>query len=326
MIRNKILLLVASCVLAGCADDDASTSLLGTLEWDRVAVPAEASEPVLSWVVAEGDQVEAGDLLLELDPHRLQARLAAAEAEATRAEAVLTEARNGARSETLERASASLARAQATAVQSRREDRRQDQLLRRGLTSVAARDTAQTELRQAEAAAREADAQLRELRAGTRIEQVRQAEATLATARAARDRARLDLQRLHVVAPRAGTVDALPFKPGDQPPVGSAVASLLVGDAPYARVFVPAPRRAALNAGDRFDVRVEGVDEPFSARLRSIRSEPSFTPYYALSGDDATRLVYRAELVLEGEAARHLPAGLPVSAEVSAESSDNDRD
>ena len=51
------------------------------------------------------------------------------------------------------------------------------------------------------------------------------------------------------------------------------------------------------------------------ARVRSIRSEAAFTPYYALTGDDASRLMYRAELVLQGEAARQLPAGLPLSAE-----------
>ncbi len=65
-------------------------------------------------------------------------------------------------------------------------------------------------------------------------------------------------------------------------------------------------------------MRVEGVATPFTATLRSIRSEPSFTPYYALAGDDASRLVYPAELVLDGAAAAELPAGLPVTAMVQA--------
>jgi HlyD family secretion protein len=77
-------------------------------------------------------------------------------------------------------------------------------------------------------------------------------------------------------------------------------------------VFVPAPQRAQLAIGARFEVHVEGLDKPFSATLRSIRSEPSFTPYYALAGDDASRLVYQAELLLDGGA--DLPAGLPVTA------------
>jgi HlyD family secretion protein len=47
-----------------------------------------------------------------------------------------------------------------------------------------------------------------------------------------------------------------------------------------------------------------------------IRSEPSFTPYYALIGEDAARLSYLAELQLD-KAAGELPAGLPVRVEFS---------
>ena len=95
----------------------------------------------------------------------------------------------------------------------------------------------------------------------------------------------------------------------------AALVSLLVGEAPYARVFVPADIRAQVRVGDSLRVFVEGIEQPFQARVRNIRSEASFTPYYALTGDDASRLMYRAELLLEGEAARRLPAGLPLHAE-----------
>jgi HlyD family secretion protein len=121
-------------------------------------------------------------------------------------------------------------------------------------------------------------------------------------------------RRLEVHAPRAGRVDALPFKLGDRPPVGAAVVSLLVGEAPYARVFVPEGLRASIQPGARFSVHVDGVAQLFTATLARIRSESSFTPYYALNGDDASRLTYRAELVLDGETARKLPAGIPCQA------------
>jgi HlyD family secretion protein len=45
-----------------------------------------------------------------------------------------------------------------------------------------------------------------------------------------------------------------------------------------------------------------------------IRSEPSFTPYYALIGKDAARLSYLAEVEL-GRPTGELPAGLPVRVE-----------
>jgi HlyD family secretion protein len=96
------------------------------------------------------------------------------------------------------------------------------------------------------------------------------------------------------------------------------LVSLLVGDAPYARVYIPASQRTRFELGDTLRVTVQGVAQPFTATLSSIRSEASFTPYFALSGDDASRLMYRAELRLHSEEARRLPAGLPLSAERDA--------
>ena len=80
------LLLAIALLCSGCGPQRLD-SLPGTLEWDRIALPAEASEPVLRWLVAEGDQVAAGDLLLELDPRRQQARVAQAQAEVEQASA-----------------------------------------------------------------------------------------------------------------------------------------------------------------------------------------------------------------------------------------------
>lgn len=47
--------------------------------------------------------------------------------------------------------------------------------------------------------------------------------------------------------------------------------------------------------------------------MRAIRSEPSFTPYYALTGDDVERLSYLAEIQVDAAAdMQALPAGVPV--------------
>lgn len=311
---HRLLLssLMLAC-LAGC--DAGGEQLLGTLEWDRVGLPAEASETVLSWQVAEGDRVEAGQPLLELDPRRQDARIAQARGEVAQAAARLAELSNGARSETIDSARASLARSRAEQVDAERNFTRIAELHRRKMVAVAELDRARAARDQAGAATRSAEAQLRELTNGTRPEQLEQAAAALDSARAGLAQLEVGREHLSLRAPRAGVVDALPFKVGDRPPAGAEVASLLVGEAPYARVFVPADIRAQVRVGDRLRVFVEGIEQPFQARVRTIRSEASFTPYYALTGGDASRLMYRAELLLEGEAARRLPAGLPLHAE-----------
>ena len=311
--RRLLLSTLLLAALTGCADAD--KPLLGTLEWDRVSLPAEASEVLLRIAVAEGERVEAGQLLLELDPRRQDARIAQARAEVEQAAAHLAELSNGARSETIDAARADLARNRAELTDAERSFSRIAELYQRKQVAIAELDRARAARDQASAATRSAEAQLRELTNGTRPEQLEQAAAALEAARGNLAQLQVGREHLSLRAPRAGMVDALPFKVGDQPPTGAELVSLLVGEQPYARVFIPASIRAQVSVGDVMRVFVEGVEQPFQARVRSIRSEAAFTPYYALTGDDASRLMYRAELVLQGEAARQLPAGLPLRAE-----------
>jgi len=310
---TSLSLALLATLLGGCAEPGPAP-IVGTLEWDRIAVTAELAEPVLKWAVAEGDRVEAGDAILELDARRQESRIAEARGQLASSEARLAELAHGARIETIDAARANVASAHAARTDAETEYTRAAELRKRELVAQSVVDQALAARNQRRAETDSAEAALRELTAGTRPEQVEQAAAAVDAARATLATLELTRERLTIRAPRAGRVDALPFRAGDQPPVGAALVSLLVGDAPYARVFVPAPRRAALAPGARFDVDVEGVAAPFGATLRSISSEPSFTPYYALAGDDASRLVYRAELVLDGGA--ELPAGLPVTATV----------
>ena len=300
-------------LLAGCNNSE-PPMLLGTLEWDRIGIPAEASETVLNWQVAEGDQVKAGQLLLQLDPRRLDAQVAQATAEVTQAQARLDELSNGARSEVIDAAQAALLRARADANAAARNFQRIDSLYQRKQLAIAELDRARASRDESAAAVSSADARLRELTNGTRPEQLAQASAALQAANSRLEQLQLNRQHLDVRAPRAGRVDSLPFRVGDQPPLHAEVVSLLVGDAPYARLFVPASLRNRLAIGDSLQITVESIATPFNGKLRSIASDPSFTPYYALTGEDASRLVYRAEVVLDDTDAAQLPAGLPLSA------------
>jgi HlyD family secretion protein len=113
------------------------------------------------------------------------------------------------------------------------------------------------------------------------------------------------------VAPRDAQVDSIPYRLGDQSPVGAPLVVLLAGDAPFARIYVPEPLRAGVKAGDAARVHIQGSDRTWPGTVRMIRSDPTFTPYYALTGQDATRLSFLAEVQLPPEA-RDLPAGLPL--------------
>jgi len=312
--------LSAACAIAFVASASAchrenEQTMLGTLEWDRIAVAAEVSEPILRIDVKEGATAHAGDAILSLDPRRTDAALAQAVADAAHAEAALAELRHGTRIETIDAARATLAGAESMQANAKRERDRRAEMRKRGLIAQADLDNAETALRTTTAQSNNARANLSEMLNGTRVEDIEQAEAQLASSKAAAERLTLTRARLDVRAPADGRVDALPFKLGDQPPVGATLVSMLSGAAPYARIYVPASQRARLTEGARCRVRIEGVDTAWTATIRTLRSDPAFTPYFALTGDDASRLAYRAELVLDGDAAKKLPAGLPAQAE-----------
>ena len=297
-----------------CACTKEPPQALGTIEYDRITLPAPAAERIVAIDVREGEQVMVGQSLLKLELTRTQSELAAAEAQARRQREALAELRAGPRSEDIAQAQANLAAAQAQAREARAYYERLRPLQGKNYVAAAELDRARAVAGNADGRVRAAHAALDELLHGTRPEQLAQGEAALAAAAAQAAAEHVVFDKLSVVAPRAGRVDSIPYKLGDQAPVGAPLAILLVGEAPYARIYVPEQQRVNVHVGAAIGVFVAGRKQPYAGNVRMIRSEPAFTPYYALIGADAARLSYLAEVALGNDAAE-LPAGLPVRVE-----------
>lgn len=284
---------------------------LGSLEYDRISVPAPAAERIDAISVREGETVAAGAVLMRLDARRIDAQTRAAQADALRASEAAALLERGPRSEAIAQARAQLAAAQAQASEAASRYRRLEPLGRQRLVAAIDVDNARAASQSAAAQVQVMRQALDALLHGNRPEEIAQGRAAQAAAEAQAQAQQVTLDKLTVIAPRAGRIDSLPFKPGDQPGIGAPLAVMLVGDAPYARIYVPERLRADVRVGDAATVEVEGRDQRWQGTVRMIRSEPAFTPYFALTGEDAARLSYLAEVQL-GEDARDLPAGLPV--------------
>lgn len=302
-------------LLAACAGGD-DARLLGTLERDRLELVAEASEPLIEIAVTEGQRVVAGEVLARLDPAAADQRLTQARAAVSQAERRLAELVTGPRREQILAARARLSGATARLDTARSEFERVRELAARGLLSAndldasrAARDSAEAEV----SASRE---QLLELERGTRGEVVDQARAALDATRARLAELEIGRSRLDVAAPRDGIVEALPYELGERPPAGAPVVVMLADGMPYARVFVPEPLRAQIAAGTTAVVRLDGSDRGWAGEVRYVSTEAAFTPYYALTERDRSRLSFLAEVVLTEDEARSLPTGMPVQVEL----------
>lgn len=297
-------------VLIGCNTDE--NVAVGTLEWNRVELIAEVSEPIVEILVKEGAQLRKGDPILRLDDRRMQAQLAEAEAERAQAAARLAELERGPRIERIEEARARLQGAQKDLEIRERELARQLQLVKQKLSSPEAVDNARRQRDSARAERDQARAALDELEHGTTVEELDQARQNLARSEAAAERLKISVQRLTIRAPVDGRLDDLPYKLGNQPAVNNVVAVMLTGDHPYARVYVPEALRVHVTPGTRASIHVDGVEQPFEGVVRKVSSDPSFTPYFALTEHDRGRLSYLAEIdLVQGS---DLPAGVPVQA------------
>jgi HlyD family secretion protein len=301
-------------MLCACTEGESNLAL-GTLERDRITLSATAAEIIINQPAAEGSHVETGDLLVQLDPTLQQANIAKIQGDLAQLQANLEKLNNGARPEEISAASARVDTASAVLQESERDVQRITGIAERGLAAKADLETAQSVRDTNAARLREAEAQLQLLLAGSRIEDIRLAQAQIQSAQALLQSEQQKLSNLAVVATRPGILDSLPWNTGERVTAGAQLAVLLADGPPYARVYIPEQSRAAINTGDNLIVHVDGVTTTYTGTVRWIALEPAFTPYYTLTSSERSRLVYLAEVVLAAEA-DNLPAGLPAQVEL----------
>ena len=311
MIKFRILVLPVFFLLVSC--EELPLQAVGQLESDRIELVAEFWEVITSINVTEGDSIQAGAIVLEQDTARIDLRIEESQANIRRIEAVFAEQMSGPRAETIDAAKAKLNAALIERDYRANELNRLAGLRARNLTSVETVDSAENFLKTAGASIELVSAQLAELEAGTRLEQIEQTNGQLDQARAQLASLQLDKQRLLVVSTTGGIVDSLLFELGERPRTGDVVAVLLSGDQPYARLYIPEPMRVQVRLGSQLQIAVDGLPGTLTGTVRRLASEATFTPYFALNERDRTRLSYVAEVRLPTQSER-LPDGVPVQA------------
>lgn len=314
----KFLLPATTLLFAACADTADDGHVVGELASDRLELIAEVNEPILEILVAEGQTVSEGQLILRQDDSRARARLAETDAAVGQAQARLDELVRGPRQEQITQARANLDGATRDVTFRETEFERARDLLARDLGSQEFNDRAKANLDAANANLDLRRAQLEELLAGTTVEELAQAEQSLKQAEARRDNARIDVDRHLLHAPADGLFDSRLFEPGERPLAGQPVAIMLGGEQPFARIYVPENLRVHISPGLAAEIHVDGLDTPVSGRVRWVASEAAFTPYFALTEHDRGRLTFLAKVDVMEDRDR-LPDGVPVEVDLHLE-------
>ncbi len=313
---STLILLPLLFTLVAC-DREEITYMVGTLERDRIDVVVESNEPIITIQARDGQEIVAGDLILEQDPERAAARLAQQVGLRNQAAARLAELERGPREESIREARAKLEASRAREVNTLAIFKRTQEIFDQGLSSDLRRDTDETNHKTAVAQVKADSEALDRLLHGTTIEELDQAAAAVEASEAQVRQAQLDLDRTRVFAPVSGVVDKVLYRIGERPAPGTTVAIVLDSSRTYARVYVPEHLRTRVIPGASIDVRVDGIDDAFAGRVRWVSSDATFTPYFALTEHDRSRLSFLAEIDIP-EAA-DLPSGVPLQADFPGE-------
>mgnify|MGYP001801062552 CR=1 FL=1 len=188
----------------------------GTVEPEQLTnVSPKTSERLDSVTVAEGESVTAGQILAYMDDSDLQGQLIQAQGELAAAQANLTLAEAGNRPQEILQAEATLTSAQASLSQAEEVLQRYESLYAQGGISAeettgyrTARDTARAEVENAQQA-------LALSRAGSRVEEIAQAEAEVTQAQGALTTIETQIEDTVIRAPFSGVVTARYADPGD---------------------------------------------------------------------------------------------------------------
>jgi HlyD family secretion protein len=207
-------------------------------------------------LVAEGDHVKAGQLLLQLDDADARAQAARALAQLRAAEADLQAVKSGGTHEEILNNRAGLIKAQTERDESRRNLQALERLQQSGGASAGEVQAAQERLRKAET-----DVQLLEDKQAGRFStpEVAKVEASAAQARAAYDAAQDLLKNSNIRAPFAGSVYQLPVKPGAYVNSGQLLVQVANLEKVQVRAFVDEPEIGRLARGQKVEIKWDAI-------------------------------------------------------------------
>ncbi len=223
---------------------------------DNFEAHAQGPAPVRKIFVKEGDQVKAGQMLVQLDDADARAQAAGALAKLRAAEAALAAIRKGGTHEEVLTTGSNLEKARTERDSARRNLDTMRKLQQRGSASAGEVETAENRWKQAQA-----DVALLEQKTTKRYSnpEIEQVQAEAAEARAAYAAAENMLKNANITSPRAGTVYSLPVREGQFVAAGDLLVQVADLRKMQVRAFVDEPEIGKLAKGQPVSLAWDAV-------------------------------------------------------------------
>lgn len=269
----------------------------------------------------EGDAVKAGDILARIDREPYERALDQAKASLAVAEAGANLKQAGYRPEEIEQARATLAQNRVAADNANRAFDRQAELVKTSGVSRQDYENAQAARDEATQRVKVAEANLRQLEAGFRKEEIESALASAAQARAAVATAAIQLEDTELKAPSDGIVITRAVEPGAIVQAGPTVLTLSLEKPVWVRAYVHEPQLGLFPPGTRVELFTDGnPGHAYHGTVGFVSPRAEFTPKSVETKELRTSLVYRLRVVVE-DSDGSLRQGMPVTLSLSPHAS-----
>ena len=282
----------------GCSVEDPSRgrSVSGTIETDEVRVASRYGGRVVKISAAEGDSLKTAQPLVELDAAELKAKR-------DRVAAQVAEYEAGPRQQEIDAAKHDWEARAAESDQARVDAKRAEELFTQKTISATEHDQTLTRASTLEKNVAAAKSRYDLLLAGTRAERLAQVRAELAEMDA-------NLREMNIVAPSNSVLEVLSVKVGDVLAPNQALATLLLTDHLWVRVFVPEPWLGHIQLGEPVRVRVDSdPGKDFSGKVEQIARSAEFTPRNVQTVGERVKQVFGIKVRLDNQEGK-LRAGM----------------
>ena len=279
-----------------CERNSKPQSVSGTIETDEVRVASRYGGRVEKTLAEEGAALKAGQVIVELEAAELRARR-------DQAAAQLAELEAGARKEELAAAKEEWEALAADLEQARADAKRAEDLFGRKTISETEHEQALTRARRLEKNVAASKSRYDLLVAGTRPERVAQARAVLAE---------LDTQlgELKILVPSDGVLEVLSVKAGDVVAPNREVATLLLTNRLWVRVYVPEPWLGNIQLGDQVKARIDAdPGRDFPGVVEQVGRAAEFTPRNVQTVGERIKQVFGVKVRLDNREGK-LRAGM----------------
>ena len=274
-----------------CKQETGPPSVSGTIETDEVHVASRYGgrvERILAW---EGDLLTNGQPIAELDAAELRAQR-------DQAAAQLEEWIAGPRPQEIDEAKAEWEVIVSQLDLAKIEAKRALELFAQKTVSATERDQAVSRVATLEKSVAAAKSRHELLLAGTRPERITQARARLAELDA-------QLREMRVAATTNCVLEVLGVKAGDVLAPNREVATLLLTDHLWVRVYVPQPWLGLIKTGQKVRVKVDSFpDKEFEGEVEQVSRAAEFTPRNVQTPGERVKQVFGVKVRLKSDPLR----------------------